>query len=50
MADGGIPLGNQTVLLASVNDCPRIIKSLVHKLVDNRVRPLSSLSVRPVEG
>ena len=39
LADGGIPLGNQTVLLAGVNDCPRIIKSLVHKLVDNRVRP-----------
>lgn len=39
LADGGIPLGNQTVLLAGVNDCPRIIKSLVHKLVHNRVRP-----------
>jgi lysine 2,3-aminomutase len=39
LADGGIPLGNQTVLLAGVNDCPRIIKSLMHKLVDNRVRP-----------
>jgi lysine 2,3-aminomutase len=39
LADGGIPLGNQTVLLAGINDCPRIIKSLVHKLVDNRVRP-----------
>ncbi len=39
LADGGIPLGNQTVLLAGVNDCPRIVKSLVHKLVDNRVRP-----------
>ena len=39
MADAGIPLGNQTVLLAGVNDCPRIMKSLVHKLVENRVRP-----------
>jgi len=39
LADGGIPLGNQTVLLAGVNDCPRIMKSLVHKLVENRVRP-----------
>ncbi len=27
------------VLLAGVNDCPRIMKSLVHKLVENRVRP-----------
>ncbi|MDH3345863.1 MAG: lysine 2,3-aminomutase [Kiritimatiellaceae bacterium] len=39
LADGGFPLGNQTVLLAGVNDCPRIIRTLVHKLVQNRVRP-----------
>ncbi|MCD4691409.1 MAG: lysine 2,3-aminomutase [Calditrichales bacterium] len=39
LADAGIPLGNQSVLLSGVNDCPRIIKSLVHKLVMNRVRP-----------
>ncbi|MBN2524056.1 MAG: lysine 2,3-aminomutase, partial [Bacteroidales bacterium] len=39
LADGGFPLGNQSVLLADVNDCPRIMKSLVHKLVQNRVRP-----------
>ncbi len=39
MADAGIPLGNQSVLLAGVNDCHRIIKALVHKLVENRVRP-----------
>ncbi len=39
LADAGFPLGNQSVLLAGVNDCPRIMKSLVHKLVINRVRP-----------
>jgi len=39
LADAGIPLGNQTVLLAGVNDCQRIIKKLVHKLVQSRVRP-----------
>jgi lysine 2,3-aminomutase len=39
LADAGIPLGNQSVLLAEVNDCPRIMKSLIHKLVMNRVRP-----------
>lgn len=39
LADGGFPLGNQSVLLADVNDCPRIMKSLLHKLVQNRVRP-----------
>jgi len=39
LADAGIPLGNQSVLLAGVNDCPRVMKTLVHKLVENRVRP-----------
>jgi len=39
LADAGIPLGNQSVLLAGVNDCPRIMKTLMHKLVMNRVRP-----------
>ena len=39
LADAGIPLGNQSVLLAGVNDCPRIMKVLVQKLVANRVRP-----------
>jgi len=39
LADAGIPLGNQSVLLRGVNDCPRIMKALVHKLVANRVRP-----------
>nr|HPR33315.1 lysine 2,3-aminomutase [Prolixibacteraceae bacterium] len=39
MVDAGIPVGNQSVLLANVNDCPRIMKKLVHELVKNRVRP-----------
>ena len=39
LADAGIPLGNQSVLLSGVNDCPHIMRSLVHKLVSNRVRP-----------
>lgn len=39
LANGGFPLGNQSVLLADVNDCPRIMKSFLHKLVQNRVRP-----------
>ena len=39
LADAGIPLGNQSVLLAGVNDCPRMMKKLNQKLVQNRVRP-----------
>lgn len=39
LADAGIPLGNQSVLLRGVNDCPHIMRDLVHKLALNRVRP-----------
>lgn len=39
LADAGIPLGCQSVLLAGVNDCPNVMKELCHKLVVNRVRP-----------
>ncbi|BDQ35049.1 lysine 2,3-aminomutase [Pseudodesulfovibrio portus] len=39
LAEAGIPLGNQSVLLAGVNDCQRLIRTLNHKLVKNRVRP-----------
>ena len=39
LADAGIPLGNQSVLLADVNDCPKIMRALVHGLVKRRVRP-----------
>ncbi len=39
LADVGIPLGNQSVLLSGVNDCPQIMRKLNQKLVHNRVRP-----------
>ena len=39
LADAGIPLGNQSVLLAGVNDCVYTMKKLVHELVRMRVRP-----------
>jgi lysine 2,3-aminomutase len=39
LADAGIPLGAQTVLMAGINDCPNVMKDLLHKLVRNRVRP-----------
>jgi len=39
MADAGIPLGNQSVLLRGVNDCVHIMRKLVHNLVMMRVRP-----------
>lgn len=39
LADIGVPLGNQSVLLKGINDCPYIMKNLVHQLVKMRVRP-----------
>lgn len=39
LADAGIPLGNQSVLLRGINDSAEIMKTLVHGLVKMRVRP-----------
>ena len=39
LADAGIPLGNQTVLLRGVNDCWALMRVLMHKLTANRIRP-----------
>ncbi len=39
LADAGIPLGNQSVLLRGVNDCTHVMRNLVHAMVKNRVRP-----------
>jgi lysine 2,3-aminomutase len=39
LANAGIPLGNQTVLLKGVNDDPEIMKELLHKLLLARVKP-----------
>jgi lysine 2,3-aminomutase len=39
MANAGIPLANQTVLLRGINDCPHVMKELCQKLLRIRVRP-----------
>jgi lysine 2,3-aminomutase len=39
LADAGIPLGCQTVLLRGVNDDPQVMKELMQKLLKARVRP-----------
>ncbi|NTW44084.1 MAG: lysine 2,3-aminomutase [Anaerolineaceae bacterium] len=46
----GIPLGNQSVLLAGVNDCVHIQRKLVHDLVRIRVRPYYLYQCDLVEG
>src|SRR5512146_1809526 len=50
LADAGIPLGAQTVLLAGINDSVEVMKELVHKLVRNRVRPYYLYQCDLVEG
>ncbi|NLY53756.1 MAG: lysine 2,3-aminomutase [Firmicutes bacterium] len=39
LADAGIPLGNQSVLLRGINDDPATMRQLVHGLLRIRVRP-----------
>jgi lysine 2,3-aminomutase len=50
MTRAGIPLGNQSVLLAGVNDCVHIQRDLVQKLVRIRVRPYYLYQCDLVEG
>ena len=50
LAKAGIPLGNQSVLLAGVNDCVHIQRKLVQDLVRIRVRPYYIYQADLVEG
>ena len=46
----GIPIGNQSVLLAGVNDCVNIQRELVHRLVEMPGRPYYLYQCDLVEG
>ena len=50
LADGGIPLNCQTVLLKGVNDNPEIMKALMRKLLMIRVRPYYLFQADPARG
>ncbi len=50
LSRAGIPLGNQSVLLAGINDCVHIQRDLVQKLVRIRVRPYYLYQCDLVEG
>lgn len=50
MCRAGIPLGNQSVLLAGINDCVHIQRELVQKLTRIRVRPYYLYQCDLVEG
>jgi len=50
LADAGIPLGSQTVLLQGINDNVPTMKDLVHKLLQMRVRPYYLYQCDPISG
>jgi lysine 2,3-aminomutase len=50
LADAGIPLGSQTVLLKNINDQVDIMKKLVHHLLRMRVRPYYLYQCDPIAG
>lgn len=50
LADAGIPLGSQTVLLKGINDSVEILKSLFHGLLKIRVKPYYLYQCDPVQG
>ena len=50
MADAGIPLGSQTVLLKNVNDNPTVMKNLMQKLLKIRVKPYYIFQMDDIKG
>lgn len=50
LADGGIPLGSQTVLLRGINDSVPALRALFHGLLKLRVRPYYLYQCDPVVG
>lgn len=50
IADSGIPMGSQTVLLKGINDTPAIMKKLMHELLKIRVRPYYIYQCDPILG
>jgi lysine 2,3-aminomutase len=50
LVNAGIPTGNQTVLLRGVNDCPIVMRRLMHELVKLRCRPYYLYSCDLSEG
>jgi lysine 2,3-aminomutase len=50
LADAGVPLGSQTVLLKGINDRPYIMKKLMQELLQIRVRPYYIYQCDPVRG
>jgi lysine 2,3-aminomutase len=50
LADAGIPLGSQTVLLKDINDSAEVMTPLMHGLLKNRVKPYYLYQCDPIRG
>lgn len=50
LADAGIPLGSQTVLLKGINDDTAVMRRLMHELLKIRVRPYYLYQCDPILG
>lgn len=50
LADAGIPLGSQTVLLSGINDSVATMKALMHGLLKIRVKPYYLYQCDPILG
>lgn len=50
LADAGIPLGSQTVLLKGVNDDAEVYRKLTHELLKVRVKPYYLYQCDPIPG
>ncbi len=50
LADAGIPLGSQTVLLKGINDSVEVMKQLMHGLLMRRVKPYYLYQCDPITG
>jgi len=50
LADAGIPLGSQTVVMKGINDDISVIRPLMHNMLKNRVKPYYLYQTDPIRG
>jgi lysine 2,3-aminomutase len=50
LADAGVPLGSQTVLLRGINDRPAVMMALMQGVLRNRVKPYYLFQCDPIRG
>ncbi len=50
LADNGIPMGSQTVLLKGINDDTEVMKKLMHELLKIRIKPYYLYQCDPITG